>query len=257
MKDQILVIDIGNTNTVFGVFSGNKLIFHKRTVTHRDRTSDDLGLYLKGFFREDNIESQNIAGAVYSSVVPQFNPIVERMLTDWISVKPIRITCESNLPFKIKYPRPYEIGADRLVNTAAVSSNQQKKIIIDLGTATTFCVINEEPAYLGGVIAPGLKLSMDSLTKNTAQLPPIIFHPPERILGNSTIESLQSGFFFGWIGLLTNIIHEIKKEYGNDYKVIGTGGLVNTIHTSHPEIFDQVEPFLTLNGLKILYDMNS
>ena len=257
MKEQILVIDIGNTNTVFGVYAGDELVFHKRTVTHRDRTSDDLGLYLKGFLRESDISAENIRGAIYSSVVPQTNPITDRMLQDWIRVKPLRVTVESKLPFSIKYPRPYEIGADRLVNTAAVIKKGIKKcIIIDLGTATTFCVINDEPSYLGGVIAPGLKLSMDALTKNTAQLPPIIFHPPEKILGDSTISSLQSGFFYGWVGLLENIISEIRKEYGQDYQVVATGGLVNSIDQAKPGIFNIIDPALTLDGLKYLYELN-
>ncbi|WP_000852038.1 type III pantothenate kinase, partial [Leptospira interrogans] len=132
-----------------------------------------------------------------------------------------------------------------------------KSIIIDLGTATTFCVVNEKPEYLGGVIAPGLKVSMDALTRNTSQLPPIVFQSPGKILGDSTIESIQAGFFFGWIGLLEGIIREIKKDKGQDYQVIGTGGLVTVIDAAHPGIFDKIDPLLTLRGLQILHLMNS
>ena len=258
-KNLLLVIDIGNTNTVFGVFhpSDDTPKFHKRTVTRRDRTSDELGVFLKGFFKEENIEANNIGHAIYSSVVPGFNPIVSRMLEDWFNVNPMSVTYTMNLPFSIHYPRPFEIGADRLVNAAAVAKLYSgKKIIIDMGTATTFCVLNENLEYLGGLIAPGLKISMDSLIRNTAQLPPIVFQTPKKVLGDSTIESLQAGFFFGYIGLLEGIINEIKKEYGQDYQVIGTGGLINLIHHARKDLIEHTDPLLTLKGLKYLYETN-
>ncbi|MDF3822170.1 type III pantothenate kinase, partial [Leptospira sp. 96542] len=118
-------------------------------------------------------------------------------------------------------------------------------------------VINEKPEYMGGVIAPGLKISMDALTRNTAQLPPIVFESPKKVLGNSTIESIQSGFFYGWIGLLREIVRAIKEEKPGDYIVVGTGGLVTTIHASHNQVFDEIDPMMTLKGLKILADLNS
>ncbi len=259
-KNLLLVIDVGNTNTVFGVFHPEEVDpkFHKRTVTRRDRTSDELGVFLKGFFKEENIDADSIGYAIYSSVVPGFNPIVSRMLEDWFKVNSINVNFEMNLPFKINYPRPFEIGADRLVNAAAVTKfyPSSKNIIIDMGTATTFCMINEKNEYLGGLIAPGLKISMDSLIKNTAQLPPIVFQTPKKLIGDSTIESLQAGFFYGYIGLLEGIINEIKNNFGEDYKVIGTGGLITTIHNSRKDLIDFVDPLLTLKGLKYLFEMN-
>lgn len=260
-NNYILVIDVGNTNSVFGLFKENEEnpIFHKRTVTRRDRTSDELGLFLRGFLSQDKLENIKIISSVYSSVVPSFNPIVERMLSDWFDAEPLQVNYKIKLPFEIKYPRPFEIGADRLVNAAycAVHNKKQKCIIIDLGTATTFCILNDVPEYLGGVIAPGLKISMDALTRNTAQLPPIVFETPKSVLGESTIEALQAGFFYGWVGLIQGIIDQIKKELGSDYLVIGTGGLVSTIHNAHPGIFDSIDPFLTLKGLKELAILNS
>jgi type III pantothenate kinase len=257
-KEVLLVIDVGNTNTVFGVYQKGELepAFHRRTVTRRDRTSDELGVFLKGFFTEEGLDPSVIGNAIYSSVVPAFNPIVSRMLEDWFKVKPIVVHYQMNLPFTIKYPRPFEIGADRLVNAAYIAPREKKYIIVDMGTATTFCVVNEKREYLGGVIAPGLKISMDALIRNTAQLPSIVFQRPKAILGSSTIESLQSGFFYGWVGMLEGIIKELKKAYGEDYFVIGTGGLVSTIHESHPGIFDEVDPLLTLKGLKVLFELN-
>jgi type III pantothenate kinase len=259
-REQLLVIDVGNTNTVFGIFKkGDKEpLFHKRTVTRRDRTSDELGVFLKGFLREEEIDSSEVGYAIYSSVVPGFNPIVSRMVEEWFKVKSLFVNYKMNLPFGILYERPFEIGADRLVNAAAsVKLYPGKSIVVDMGTATTFCVINENHDYLGGMIAPGLKVSMDALIRNTAQLPPIIFQPPEKLIGGSTIESLQAGFFYGWVGLLKGIIQEIRSRYGNDYKVIGTGGLVSTIHNTDPNVFDFIDPLLTLKGLEILFRMNS
>ncbi|EMN50796.1 putative pantothenate kinase, type III [Leptospira interrogans str. L1207] len=257
---MLLVVDVGNTNTVFGIFENrNKIpLFHKRTVTRKDRTSDELGLFFRGFLREFKIENEMITGGIYSSVVPTLNPILDRMFQDWFKIEAIRVHYQMKLPFSISYPRPYEIGADRLVNAATCAIDfPGKSIIIDLGTATTFCVVNEKPEYLGGVIAPGLKVSMDALTRNTSQLPPIVFQSPGKILGDSTIESIQAGFFFGWIGLLEGIIREIKKDKGQDYQVIGTGGLVTVIDAAHPGIFDKIDPLLTLRGLQILHLMNS
>ena len=257
-KDKLLVIDVGNTNTVFGLFNEGESNprFHKRTVTRQDRTSDELGVFLKGFFKEEEIDPARIGHAIYSSVVPAFNPIVARMLEDWFGVKPMNVHYQMKLPFSISYPRPFEIGADRLVNAAAVTLRGGNFIIVDMGTATTFCVINSKTEYIGGVIAPGLKISMEALTRNTAQLPPITFLSPAKVIGQSTLESLQSGFFYGWVGLLRGIIQEIKQEYGHHFKVVGTGGLVSTIHNSVGDIFDEIDPLLTLKGLKILYELN-
>ncbi|TGL51658.1 type III pantothenate kinase [Leptospira kemamanensis] len=257
----LLVIDVGNTNTVFGVFREGEETpdFHKRTVTRRDRTSDELGLFLKGFLTQENVKADRVKKAIYSSVVPSLNPIVERMLEDWFDVNPLRVHYQMNLNFGISYPRPFEIGADRLVNAAYCAKTYpgKKAILVDLGTATTFCVISEKPEYIGGVIAPGLKISMDALTRNTAQLPPIVFGSPTRVLGESTVESIQAGFFFGWIGLLKEIVRAIKEENPGDYVVVGTGGLVTTIHASHNQVFDEIDPMMTLKGLKILADLNS
>lgn len=183
-KPLLLVVDVGNTNTVFGIFQegADQPDFHKRTVTRRDRTSDELGLFFKGFLTQEKVRSERIKGAIYSSVVPSLNPIVERMFEDWFDVKPLRVHFEMKLNFTITYPRPFEIGADRLVNAAYCVKffPRRNAILVDLGTATTFCVINDKAEYVGGVIAPGLKISMDALTRNTAQLPPIVFESPDR-----------------------------------------------------------------------------
>ncbi len=259
MTDRfILGVDIGNTNTVFGLFDageGVEILRHWRAVTRRDRTSDELGIFLLGFLETVGVAPERIAGFIYSSVVPHFNPIVERMARDYFSAAPLRVTHESDLPIEIRYPAPAEIGADRLVNaSAAAVLYGGPLVVVDLGTATTFCAVKDN-AFVGGSIAPGLKLSIESLAARTAQLPPIEFrHPPSGVIGDSTIHALQSGFFYGWAGLVREISTRMKAALAvPGVRIIATGGLATAIHEGEPELFDIVDPLLTLRGLKILY----
>ncbi|MBL8019217.1 MAG: type III pantothenate kinase [Leptospirales bacterium] len=260
MKRYVLAVDIGNTNTVFGLFEDNndkndyEIQKHWRTVTRRDRTSDELGIFLLGFLQSSGIDPAAIQGFIYSSVVPSFNPIVERMASDYFRSLAFRVR-HDNIPLTIDYPRPEEIGADRLVNAVAGKTIYPgSQIIVDLGTATTFCIVNDGH-YIGGSIAPGLKLSMEALFRNTAQLFPVEFsRPPCGVVADSTRHAIQSGFFFGWVGLLRGILSEIHKAYPNQkYQNIATGGLAAMIHREIPELFDTVDPMLTLRGLKIIY----
>ncbi|MCB1175447.1 MAG: type III pantothenate kinase [Leptospiraceae bacterium] len=255
----VLVIDIGNTNTVFGLWSPEQDDFscsrYWRTITRLDRTSDELGVYLLGFLKAARLDAVSISGCIYSSVVPSFNPIVERMTVDYFDTPARRVTWQSQLPFRIAYPRPEEIGADRLVNAAAgIKLYGPDLIIVDMGTATTFCLI-EQGVYLGGSIAPGIKNSMESLIRRTAQLPPIEFLKPNRVVGQSTIEALQSGFYYGWLGLLERILAGIRQESQRPLQVLATGGLSGLIHKEKRSPFDIQDPELTLRGLACLYTL--
>lgn len=252
-----MALDIGNTNTVVGLFpgeGGDEIRYSWRTVTQRNRTSDELGIFLLGFLNSSSIDPASIVGFIYSSVVPSFNPIVERMSRDYFQCDPMRVRYDMGLPIRIEYPRPFEIGADRLVNACASSEIYGgDSIIVDLGTATTFCVLHGD-AYHGGTIAPGLKLSMEALSRNTAQLPPVEFSRPISVLGDSTISAIQSGFFYGWVGLIREILTQIRRTNPNrNYRVIATGGLASMIHSEAPELFNTVEPQLTLKGLMVIY----
>ena len=253
-----LAVDIGNTNTVFGLYSESdgEILKSWRTVTHRDRTSDELGIFLKGFLQSGGIVVEDVAHFIYSSVVPSFNPIVEKMVRDYYHTEPLRVHYELPLPIRFVYPRPYEIGPDRIVNAIAANRiHGGDLIVIDLGTATTFCLLHDRD-YMGGSIAPGLKLSMEALSRRAAMLPPIEFAcPPGGVLGDSTMHSIQSGFFFGWIGLLREIITQFRKrEPQKSYKVIATGGLASLIHEESPDLFDEVDGLLTLKGLQIIHE---
>jgi type III pantothenate kinase len=256
MTGYILGIDIGNTNTVFGLFradSSKDILHHWRTATHKDRTSDELAVFLISFLGTVGVRPADISGLIYSSVVPSFNTIVERMASDYFSLEPQRVRYDA-IPLRITYPRPFEIGADRLVNAVASSEIYGgDQIIVDLGTATTFCILHGRE-YLGGVIAPGLNLSIKALKENTAQLPTIEFKKPlSGVIGDSTVHALQSGFFFGWVGILREIIREIRNTSPErSYCVIGTGGFSSMIQ-QETELFDSVDPMLTLKGLKLIF----
>ncbi|MFN3603268.1 MAG: type III pantothenate kinase [Leptonema sp. (in: bacteria)] len=252
----LLTIDIGNTNTVFGIFSNERLVKSWRIVTKRNRTSDELGVYLTSFFSTCGYKLEDIKDVIYSSVVPSFNPILDRMIEEYFHRKPIKVAYDMKLPLKYHYPRPFELGADRIVNAVAgITLYNKDLIIIDLGTATTFCLIKDN-FYEGGVIAPGLKMSMEALHNRTALLPLVEFAKPlSGILADSTIHSIQAGFFYGWIGLLNEIKKQLKLKFPNTkFLTIGTGGLCGVIYKEVPDIFDIIDKDLTLKGLKIIYD---
>ncbi|MEQ9365749.1 MAG: type III pantothenate kinase [Leptospirales bacterium] len=254
----ILGVDIGNTNTVFGLFNDSRdldILHDWRTVTRRDRTSDELGIYLLGFLEFAGVKPASIRTVVYSSVVPSFSPIVEHMIRHYFKTEPLRVDHTRNLPIRLRYPQPQEIGADRLVNASAAAHIYGGNVIcVDLGTATTFSVIRDGE-FVGGSIAPGLKISIETLSNRTAQLPPIEFkRPPGGVIGESTVQALQSGFFYGWLGMLREIIQTIRNERSDlRYQVVATGGLSALFQTEAEGLLDHVDPLLTLKGLKIIY----
>ena len=288
-ESYLLTIDVGNTNTVFAVFSIGKSIKEKiqkhpkqdpiiywRMHTDLNYTSDEIGTQLLTVLANGNINASSILYCLYASVVPSYNSILKEMASKYLSLEAtkeatkeegsatkkksiVNITHSTPLALKIKYPNPKEIGADRLVNaSAAVNLYPGSSIVIDMGTATTFCVIHreaEEHHYIGGSIAPGVEVAIAQLREKTALLPTFEFsYPRDGIIGKSTIASLEAGFFFGYIGLLKEIITQIRKEEPKrKYQIIGTGGLLMTMVPHIKEIFDIVDPLLTVRGLLIIY----
>ena len=261
-ETYILAFDIGNTNTVVGIFEPSSdliILHHWRIATKLEYTSDELGISMLGLISSHGFAPKNIKGLIYSSVVPSLNQTVREMAQTYFPQalsKLKSVSWDMGLGLEFQYPRPEEIGADRLVNAcAAVALYGGDLIIVDMGTATTFCVIHGGNQYMGGCIAPGLKVSMESLSKHTAQLPDIEFrYPPNGIIGNSTVEALEAGFFFSWASILEGILSRIRKTNPErQYKVIATGGLVNYIHKHLPRLFDEVDSLLTLRGLKQIY----
>ena len=254
---MILAIDIGNSNIVFGVFEKDKPCKSlARITTPKNTTYDEIGFLVYNILSH-KLDISKIKAGIYSSVVPKLNLTIEKMCENYFKLSPICIHHKLKFPISILYPRPDEIGTDRLVNASAVASEYRvPSIIVDMGTATTFCLLNKKKEYLGGLIAPGLENSKNSLIQKTAKLPDIDLILPSKLIGDTTVHSLQAGFFYSWVGICREIIVQIKKEYGSEYKVIGTGGFIRKINQKVPELFDVIDSNLTLKGLKEIYYWN-
>ncbi len=254
---MLLVIDAGNTNVVFAVFKDNMLAGQWRISTDSHRTADEYGVWLMQVMERANILPKQITGAILASVVPQalFNL---RMLarhyfnTELMVVGDPRINC--GMPVKID--NPGEVGADRLVNSmAAWNMFREALIVVDFGTATTFDVVSGKGEYLGGVIAPGVNLSLEALHRAAAKLPNVGIQRPPRVIGTNTIDAMQSGVYYGYAGLVEMITYRIKEEHASPMKVIATGGLAS-LYAKACQSIEQVEPDLTIYGLREIYEMN-
>jgi type III pantothenate kinase len=255
---MLLVIDVGNTNVVFAVFDGDKPVGQWRISTDARRTADEYGVWLTQVLEHSNIAPKSIKRAVVASVVPQalfdLRQLAKRYFnTELMVVGDPRI--KTGIGVKIDNPR--EVGADRLVNAfAAWNKYKQALIVVDFGTATTFDVVTGEGNYAGGVIAPGVNLSLDALQKAAAKLPNVAIMRPEKVIGTNTIGAMQSGIYYGYTGLVDGIVSRIKAEHGQPMKVIATGGLASLFARSCP-VIEQLEPDLTIHGLRALYEMNA
>lgn len=254
---MIFVLDIGNTNTVLGVFDQDELKYEWRIKTDRHKTEDEFAILVKSLFDFEDLKFSDITGIIISSVVPPIMQALEKMCENYFHQKAL-IVGESNVhtELNMKYPYPKEIGADRIVNAiGAIDIYDVPLIIIDFGTATTFCYIDEEQAYCGGIIAPGIKISIDALQNKASKLPKIQIEEPDNVIGTSTVEAMQSGVFYGYIGQVDGIVRRIKAENSKNAKVIATGGLA-TLIAQGSETIDYVETHLTLRGLYLIYQRN-
>ncbi len=246
---MLLAVDLGNTNLVFAVFNKGKLLSKWRLSTDIKRTEDEYAALLYNLFNQRNIKSSEIKDIIIASVVPKHLFVLKNLCKNYFNLNPIIVTENKKLKIKILTVKPEEVGADRLVNSIAASKKYSKDcIIVDFGTATTFDVINKNGDYLGGVIAPGINLSLDALRLAAAKLPAIEVADPGKVIGDSTISAMQSGIFYGYLGLIEGLIARIKKEYGKDMFVIATGGLAS-LFIKATKAINEIDSDLTIWGL--------
>ncbi|MEG6522059.1 type III pantothenate kinase [Desulfotomaculum sp. 1211_IL3151] len=253
---MILAVDIGNTNIVFGVFNDKTLIANWRLATDRNRTADEYVVLLKELFSLSHIKMKDVEGIIISSVVPPLNPILEYVSKKYFNISPIQVGPGIKNGLHIKMDNPREVGADRIVNAvAAYTLYGGPLIIVDFGTATTFCCVTAKGEYLGGAIAPGITISAEALYTKAAKLPRVELVKPLGIIGKNTITAMQSGIIYGFAGQVEFLVRRMKQEIGADAKVIATGGLAD-IMAQETSVIDKVNQFLTLQGLKFIYDRN-
>ncbi|MDQ2086375.1 type III pantothenate kinase [Herbivorax sp. ANBcel31] len=254
---MIFVLDVGNTNITLGVYKGKKLINYWRMSTDREKSSDEFGMFILDLFRYENIKISDIEAIIMASVVPPIMYSLEHALRKYFKLEPIIVGLGVKTGINIKYDNPKEVGADRIVNAvAACGIYGGPVIIVDFGTATTFCAISSKNEYLGGVICPGIKISAEALFQRTAKLPRIELVKPDNVLGKNMVASMQSGMVYGYVGKVDYIVRRIKKEMKeHNIKVIATGGLARLI-ASESETIDEINGLITIEGLRIIYDMN-
>lgn len=253
---MLLVIDVGNTNTVLGLYQGDTLVRHWRLATSRHRTADEYGVLLRQLFVMDAIDASAVEGSILSCVVPPLQPILLDMVKMWFGGNCLVVGPGIRTGMPILYENPREVGADRIVNAvAAFERYQQACIVLDFGTATTFDAIGSQGEYLGGSIVPGIAISSEALFQRASKLPRVEIQRPARVIGRNTVASIQSGLVFGYLGLIEGMVHRIRDEYGAPMKVIATGGLAG-LFAAQTEAIDDHDDKLTLDGLRILYERN-
>ncbi len=254
---MILCLDVGNTNIKYAVFDGQTLKLSFRIATEHKRTSDEYGGQLISILGNNGIDPSQISGGIISSVVPPLDYTLDRMCQTYLKFKPLMLGPGIKTGLNLKVDDAKEVGADRVVNNvAAVRKYGYPLIIIDFGTATTFNVIDDKSQFIGGVIAPGIKGSLDSLVNGTAKLPRVEIERPEKVIGKNTVTNMQAGIFYGFAGLVEYIVKKIKREMKcADVKVVATGGFSEII-AKEISCIDEVDKLLTLNGLNYLYNLN-
>jgi len=253
---MLLVIDVGNTSITFGVFNNDNLISSFNFKTNKKSNTERFSLNLVKKFSENSIDPSLINASIISSVVPELKDVIYKTIKNITGFEPIEVSHSSKTNMSILYDNPKEIGADRIVNSVAAYSLFKKSIIVvDFGTATTFDCISAEGAYLGGAIAPGIKISSDALTLSASKLPRVDIEKPRNIIGKNTVESMQAGIFYGYVSLVDGLIRYLKKSMQTNPVVISTGGFSKII-SDESELIKHCDESLALKGLQILYKLN-
>src|SRR5580704_17930006 len=254
---MLLVIDAGNTNIVFAVRDDTGWVGSWRIRTDPQRTSDEYAVWLLALLGHVGIRKEDVSRAVLGTVVPAALYHLRRRCREWFAVEPLVARAALDWGFEIKVDNPNEVGADRLLNTLAAHQHfGGPLIVVDFGTATTFDVVDKDGAYLGGVICPGINLSLEALHQAAAQVPRIGIARPQAVIGRQTVPAMQSGIYWGYVAMVEGLVARIKAEYGGPMKVVATGGLAPLV-AEGTMVIEQIEPDLTLDGLRMLAERNA
>jgi len=253
---MLLTIDVGNTNTLLGLYDGETLRHHWRIKTDRDRMPDEYGMMVLNLFSHVGCATTCVNGIVMAGVVPPLAKIFSRMCERYFGRMPLSVTADIETGIEIKIDNPHRLGADRIVDAiAAHHLYGGPACVVDFGTATTFDIISAEGDYLGGVIAPGIGVSADALFMRAAQLPRVELIPPPSVIGKNTVQAIQSGLVFGYTSMVEGMVARIKAEMGQPLNVVATGGLARTF-AAQTDAIDYINPWLTLEGLRLIWKMN-
>jgi type III pantothenate kinase len=251
---MLLAIDVGNTQTVIGAYRGSELIGHWRISTDASKTGDELSLYYQGFLSLKKLSFLDFDAVIISSVVPTATMALEQMTDDYWDFKPLIVGSNVDAGIRVRIDNPKEVGPDRLVNSvAAFDRYGGPSIVVDFGTATTFDAVSDTGDYVGGVIAPGIEISAQALSRAAARLTRVDLHRPASVIGKNTIWSLQSGIIFGFAGQVDRVVELMGKEMGGKVKVIATGGLAEVV-VDECRMVQVHDPLLTLHGLRLIYE---